>query len=96
MMDDPLICHSSTPDTVIDDNHRKEALIDNHNGKLLVLVQILKVPVSNIALIDNHNVGLLLMLLLLLVQVSTALNPLIHIKQGLGYDRHHNFSIIAP
>ena len=71
-MDDPLICHSSTPDTVIDDNHRKEALI------------------------DNHNVGLLLMLLLLLVQVSTALNPLIHIKQGLGYDRHHNFSIIAP
>ena len=72
MMDDPLICHSSTPDTVIDDNHRKEALI------------------------DNHNVGLLLMLLLLLVQVSTALNPLIHIKQGLGYDRHHNFSIIAP
>ena len=51
-MDDPLICHSSTPDTVIDDNHRKEALIDNHNGKLhlvLVLLQLLKVPVSNIA-----------------------------------------------
>ena len=73
MMDGPLICHSSTPDTVIDDNHRKEALIDNHNGKLLVLVQILKVPVSNIALIDNHNVRLLLVLVL--VQVSTALTP---------------------
>ena len=50
MMDDPLICHSSTPDTVIDDNHRKEALIDNHNGKLqlvLVLLQLLKGQVSN-------------------------------------------------
>ena len=58
MMDDPLICHSSTPDTVIDDNHRKEALIDNHNGKLQ----------------------------LVLVLVSTALSPLIHAKQGLGYN----------
>ena len=50
MMDDPLICHSNTPDTVIDDNHRKEALIDNHNGKLqlvLVLLQLLKGQVSN-------------------------------------------------
>ena len=50
MMDDPLICHSSTPDTVIDDNHRKEALIDNQNGKLqlvLVLLQLLKGQVSN-------------------------------------------------
>ena len=49
-MDDPLICHSSTPDTVIDDNHRKEALIDNQNGKLqlvLVLLQLLKGQVSN-------------------------------------------------
>ena len=81
MMDDPLICHSTAPDTVIDDNHRKEALIDNHNGKLLVLAQILNVPLSNIALIDNHNGRLLLVLLL--VQVSTALNPLIHIKQGI-------------
>ena len=60
MMDDPLICQSTTPDTVIDDNHRKEALI------------------------DNHNVGLLL--LPLLVLVSTVLNPLINIKQGLGYN----------
>ena len=60
MMDDPLICHSSTPDTVIDDNHRKEALIDNHNVRLLL------VP--------------------LLVLVSAVLNPLINIKQGLGYN----------
>ena len=59
MMDDPLICHSNTPDTVIDDNHRKEALI------------------------DNHNVRLLLVLLL----VSAVLNPLINIKQGLGYNQ---------
>ena len=60
-MDDPLICHSGTPDTVIDDNHRKEALIDNHNVRLLLLV-------------------------LLLVQVLTALDPLIHIKQGLVHN----------
>ena len=61
MMDDPLICHSSTPDTVIDDNHRKEALIDNHNVRLLLV-------------------------LLLVVLVSAVLNPLINIKQGLGYN----------
>ena len=60
-MDDPLICHSSTPDTVIDDNHRKEALIDNHNVRLLLV-------------------------LLLVVLVSAVLNPLINIKQGLGYN----------
>ena len=45
-MDDPLICHSSTPDTVIDDNHRKEALIDNHNVRLLLVLVLVQVSTA--------------------------------------------------
>ena len=55
MMDDPLICHSTAPDTVIDDNHRKEALIDNHNVRLLLISAIASVNSSEP--LNTHHTG---------------------------------------